>query len=111
MQKLGAISRRKLRELRLDLCGEGDDIGVLAARADGISQRAQVWASVTGEVRVGHIRGVEHGLDGQKLEWRECRTLLVGESRFPEPASLRKERMRELQHRQLGHRVLLVRAR
>src|SRR5688572_33156526 len=57
-QKLAAVLRRQLRELRFNPGGEGNYLGVLAARCNGRSKRREVRTFVAGQLGIADVSGV-----------------------------------------------------
>ena len=92
-----AILLRELRELGLDLGGEGNELRVLAARRDRLAQTREMAALVPRQLAVRHVRRVENRLEREQRQRREHDAVVLAERRVPERASLGERRERALE--------------
>ncbi len=107
-QKIGAILGRELRQLGLDLGGEGNDPCLLATLFHGLSQRLEMRTFLARELRIAHVCRVENRFYGEQRQRGENSFFVGGETRLPQPSAFLEKAVRLLQHRQLRHRLLVA---
>ena len=64
---------------------------MLAARGNGLAQPPKVRPFIAGQLVIGDVRGVEHGLGRQQRQRLKCGELRRGESRFPQSFAFAEE--------------------
>src|SRR5256714_14426906 len=72
-QKISAVFRRKLGELRFDLGREGNDFRHFTAFSDRLAQRLEMWTFVARQLSVAHVRRVQDWLHGEQRQRSENR--------------------------------------